>query len=136
VFGHLRDAHGSLATDPVLLKSDGYPTYHLANVVDDHSMGITHVFRGEEWITSLPLHLDIYSALGLEPPQFAHIPILRNSDGTKMSKRNGDVKVEDYIVGSVVQMPRTASNVSGRVGAGSVLRSSIGSPFLGGGQPM
>ncbi|KAJ6544799.1 hypothetical protein DFH09DRAFT_928025 [Mycena vulgaris] len=97
VFGHLRDAHGSLATDPVLLKSDGYPTYHLANVVDDHSMGITHVLRGEEWITSLPLHLDIYSALGLEPPQFAHIPILRNSDGTKMSKRNGDVHVEDYI---------------------------------------
>ncbi|KAJ7227069.1 hypothetical protein GGX14DRAFT_418018 [Mycena pura] len=97
VFGHLKDAHGSLSTDPILLKSDGYPTYHLANVVDDHSMGVTHVFRGEEWITSLPLHLDIYSALGLEPPQFAHIPILVNSDGTKMSKRNGDVKVEDYI---------------------------------------
>ncbi|KAJ7674203.1 glutamyl-tRNA synthetase [Mycena rosella] len=97
VFGHLRDSHGSVATDPVLLKSDGYPTYHLANVVDDHSMGITHVLRGEEWITSLPLHLDIYFALGLEPPQFAHIPILRNADGTKMSKRNGDVKVEDYI---------------------------------------
>jgi len=66
-------------------------------VVDDHDMGITHVLRGEEWITSLPLHLDIYSALGLEPPQFAHIPILLNPDGTKMSKRNGDVKVEDYI---------------------------------------
>ncbi|KAF7330452.1 tRNA-synt-1c domain-containing protein [Mycena venus] len=97
VFGHLKDAHGSLSTDPILLKSDGYPTYHLANVVDDHSMGITHVLRGEEWITSLPLHLDIYSALGLEPPQFAHIPILLNPDGTKMSKRNGDVKVEDYI---------------------------------------
>ncbi|KAF8207609.1 hypothetical protein K438DRAFT_1575701 [Mycena galopus ATCC 62051] len=97
VFGSLKDAHGSLSTDPVLLKSDGYPTYHLANVVDDHSMGITHVLRGEEWITSLPLHLDIYSALGLEPPQFAHIPILLNPDGTKMSKRNGDVKVEDYI---------------------------------------
>ncbi|KAJ7127136.1 glutamyl-tRNA synthetase [Mycena epipterygia] len=97
VFGHLKDSHGSVSTDPVLLKSDGYPTYHLANVVDDHSMGITHVFRGEEWITSLPLHLDIYSALGLEPPQFAHIPILLNPDGSKMSKRNGDVKVEDYI---------------------------------------
>ncbi|KAJ7170587.1 hypothetical protein C8R43DRAFT_1085164 [Mycena crocata] len=97
VFGHLRDAHGSLSTDPVLLKSDGYPTYHLANVVDDHSMGITHVLRGEEWITSLPLHLDMYSALGLQPPQFGHVPILLNADGTKMSKRNGDVKVEDYI---------------------------------------
>ncbi|KAJ7104271.1 hypothetical protein B0H15DRAFT_766942 [Mycena belliarum] len=97
VFGHLRDAHGSVATDPILLKTDGYPTYHLANVVDDHTMGITHVLRGEEWITSLAIHLDIYSALGLEPPLFAHIPILRNADGTKMSKRNGDVKVEDYI---------------------------------------
>ncbi|KAF7375017.1 tRNA-synt-1c domain-containing protein [Mycena sanguinolenta] len=97
VFGSLKDAHGSVSTDPILVKSDGYPTYHLANVVDDHSMGITHVLRGEEWITSLPLHLDIYSALGLEPPQFAHIPILLNPDGTKMSKRNGDVKVEDYV---------------------------------------
>ncbi|KAK7033017.1 tRNA-synt-1c domain-containing protein [Favolaschia claudopus] len=97
VFGQLKDAHGSLSTDPILLKSDGYPTYHLANVVDDHSMGITHVLRGEEWITSLPLHLDIYSSLGIQPPQFAHIPILLNPDGTKMSKRNGDVKVEDYI---------------------------------------
>ncbi|KAJ7931393.1 hypothetical protein B0H13DRAFT_1957915 [Mycena leptocephala] len=102
VFGHLKDAHGSLSTDPVLLKSDGYPTYHLANVVDDHSMGLPITSPGysnasQEWITSLPLHLDIYSALGLEPPQFAHIPILLNPDGTKMSKRNGDVKVEDYI---------------------------------------
>ncbi|KAJ7052557.1 hypothetical protein C8F01DRAFT_1170416 [Mycena amicta] len=97
VFGHLKDAHGSLSTDPVLLKTDGYPTYHLANVVDDHNMGITHVLRGEEWITSLPLHLDIYSALGIEPPQYAHIPILVNPDGSKMSKRNGDVKAEDYI---------------------------------------
>ncbi|KAF7327569.1 tRNA-synt-1c domain-containing protein [Mycena kentingensis (nom. inval.)] len=97
VFGPLKDAHGSLATDPVLLKSDGYPTYHLANVVDDHTMGITHVLRGGEWITSLPLHLDIYSALGLEPPEYAHVPVLVNPDGSKMSKRNGDVKVEDYI---------------------------------------
>ncbi|KAJ6607384.1 hypothetical protein B0H10DRAFT_2072102 [Mycena sp. CBHHK59/15] len=97
VFGNLKDAHGSLSTDPVLLKGDGYPTYHLANVVDDHTMGITHVLRGEEWITSLPLHLDIYSALGLEPPHFAHIPILLNPNGTKMSKRNGDVSVAEYI---------------------------------------
>ncbi|KAJ7284860.1 hypothetical protein C8J57DRAFT_1051890 [Mycena rebaudengoi] len=97
VFGLLNDAHGSLATDPVLLKADGLPTYHLANVVDDHSMGITHVLRGEEWLTSLPLHLDIYSALGFEPPQFAHIPLLLNQDGSKMSKRNGDVTVDEYM---------------------------------------
>ncbi|KAF8653560.1 hypothetical protein AX16_003897 [Volvariella volvacea WC 439] len=97
VFGALKDAHASLATDPILLKSDQFPTYHLACVVDDHEMGITHVLRGEEWLTSLPLHLDLYAALKLEPPKFAHIPILLNPDGTKMSKRNGDVQVIDYI---------------------------------------
>ncbi|KAF9219057.1 glutamyl-tRNA synthetase [Gyrodon lividus] len=93
VFGSLRDAHASLPTDPVLLKSDLFPTYHLASVVDDHEMGITHVVRGEEWLPSLPLHLDLYSCLSLKPPQFAHLPILLNPDGSKMSKRKGDVAV-------------------------------------------
>ncbi|KAF5337616.1 hypothetical protein D9758_014921 [Tetrapyrgos nigripes] len=97
VFGQLKDAHASLATDPVLLKTDQFPTYHLASVVDDHEMGITHVLRGEEWLPSLPLHLDLYTHLNLTPPQFAHIPILLNADGSKMSKRNGDVQVIDYI---------------------------------------
>ncbi|EKM76990.1 hypothetical protein AGABI1DRAFT_108396 [Agaricus bisporus var. burnettii JB137-S8] len=97
VFGQLKDAHASLPTDPVLLKTDLFPTYHLASVVDDHEMGITHVLRGEEWLPSLPLHLDIYACLKLSPPKFAHIPLLVNPDGTKMSKRNGDVQVTDYI---------------------------------------
>ncbi|KZT68859.1 glutamyl-tRNA synthetase [Daedalea quercina L-15889] len=96
IFKHLRDAHASLPTDPVLLKSDLFPTYHLASVVDDHRMGITHVLRGEEWLPSLPLHLDLYACLGLEPPQFAHLPLLLNLDGSKMSKRKGDVQVMDY----------------------------------------
>jgi len=96
VFGTLRDAHASLHTDPVLLKSDLFPTYHLASVVDDHEMGITHVLRGEEWLPSLPLHLDLYAALSLQPPNFAHVPLLLNPDGTKMSKRKGDVQVFDY----------------------------------------
>ncbi|GJE98035.1 glutamyl-tRNA synthetase [Phanerochaete sordida] len=96
VFGSLKDAHASLPTDPVLLKSDMFPTYHLASVVDDHEMGITHVCRGEEWLLSLPLHLDLYASLGLQPPQFAHLPLLLNPDGTKMSKRKGDVQVFDY----------------------------------------
>jgi glutamyl/glutaminyl-tRNA synthetase len=61
-------------------------------------MGITHVLRGEEWLPSLPLHLDLYAHLNLTPPDFAHIPILLNPDGSKMSKRNGDVRVVDYIV--------------------------------------
>ncbi|PFH47195.1 hypothetical protein AMATHDRAFT_198392 [Amanita thiersii Skay4041] len=97
VFGEIRDAHLSLGTDPILLKSDLYPTYHLASVVDDHEMGITHVLRGEEWIPSLPLHLDLYASLKLQPPRFAHIPILLNPDGSKMSKRTGDVSVVEYI---------------------------------------
>ncbi|KAG6829376.1 hypothetical protein H0H87_011587 [Tephrocybe sp. NHM501043] len=97
VFGHLKDAHLSLSTDPILLKTDLFPTYHLASVVDDHEMGITHVLRGEEWLLSYPLHLDLYACLNLKPPHFAHIPILLNPDGTKMSKRKGDVQVIDYI---------------------------------------
>ncbi|THU78524.1 glutamyl-tRNA synthetase [Dendrothele bispora CBS 962.96] len=97
VFGQLKDAHASLPTDPVLLKTDQWPTYHLASVVDDHEMGITHVLRGEEWLPSLPLHLDLYAHLNLQPPKFAHVPVLLNADGTKMSKRNGDVQVVDYI---------------------------------------
>ncbi|KAI0651383.1 glutamyl-tRNA synthetase [Trametes meyenii] len=96
VFKNLKDAHASLPTDPVLLKSDLYPTYHLASVVDDFEMGITHVVRGEEWLPSLPLHLDLYAALNLPMPNFAHLPILLNPDGTKMSKRKGDVHVLDY----------------------------------------
>ncbi|PHZ09221.1 glutamate--tRNA ligase [Rhizopus microsporus ATCC 52813] len=83
--------------DTILIKSDGYPTYHLANVVDDHLMEITHVLRGEEWLSSTPKHLLLYKALGWKPPLFAHLPLLLNPDGSKLSKRSGDVYVEQYI---------------------------------------
>jgi glutamyl-tRNA synthetase len=83
--------------DQVLIKSDGFPTYHLANVVDDHYMGITHVIRGEEWLPSLPKHLLLYDYLGWKPPVFAHLPLLLNPDKSKLSKRQGDVAVEDYL---------------------------------------
>lgn len=83
--------------DQVLLKSDGFPTYHLANVVDDHQMGITHVIRGEEWLPSTPKHILLYRAFGWQEPQFAHLPLLLNPDKTKLSKRQGDVAVEDYL---------------------------------------
>lgn len=82
--------------DQVLLKSDGYPTYHLANVVDDHYMGITHVIRGEEWLSSTPKHILLYQYFEWEAPLFAHLPLLLNPDRTKLSKRQGDVAVEDY----------------------------------------
>lgn len=82
--------------DQVLIKSDNYPTYHLANVVDDHLMKITHVIRGEEWLSSTPKHILLYDAFGWEKPQFAHLPLLLNPDRSKLSKRQGDVAVEDY----------------------------------------
>jgi glutamyl-tRNA synthetase len=83
--------------DQVIIKSDGYPTYHLANVVDDHLMGITHVIRGEEWLSSTPKHILLYEYLGWEKPAFAHLPLLLNPDKSKLSKRQGDVAVEDYM---------------------------------------
>lgn len=84
--------------DPVLLKSDGFPTYHLANVVDDHLMRISDVIRGEEWIASLPKHLLLYEALGWEPPAFWHVPLLRNPDRnrSKLSKRKSPTSLDFY----------------------------------------
>jgi len=82
--------------DQVIIKSDGYPTYHLANVVDDHLMGITHVIRGEEWLSSTPKHILLYDYFGWDKPVFAHLPLLLNPDKSKLSKRQGDVAVEDY----------------------------------------
>lgn len=82
--------------DQVLMKSDGYPTYHLANVVDDHLMNISHVIRGEEWLSSTPKHVLLYQYFGWELPAFAHLPLLLNPDRSKLSKRQGDVAVEDY----------------------------------------
>ena len=84
--------------DPVLLKSDGFPTYHLANVVDDRLMEISDVIRGEEWIASLPKHLLLYETLGWEPPSFWHVPLLRNNDKnrTKLSKRKSPTSIDFY----------------------------------------
>ncbi len=82
--------------DQVLLKSDGFPTYHLANVVDDHAMEITHVIRAEEWITSTPKHVLLYQAFGWEQPTWIHMPLLRNSDKSKISKRKNPVSIDYY----------------------------------------
>lgn len=82
--------------DQVLIKSDGLPTYHLAATCDDHDMEISHVLRADEWISSLPKHLFIARCLGWTPPAYAHLPLLLNPDHSKLSKRQGDVAVEDY----------------------------------------
>ena len=79
------------------MKSDGFPTYHLAVVVDDHFMKITHVIRGEEWISSTPKHVLLYEAFGWEKPLFAHVPLLRNPDKSKMSKRKNVVWASWYL---------------------------------------
>lgn len=85
-----------LLDDHVLLKSDGYPTYHLAAIVDDHAMAITHVFRGEEWLPSTPRHVLLYEAFGWEPPIFVHPPIILGPDKGKLSKRHGATSVRSY----------------------------------------
>jgi glutamyl-tRNA synthetase len=83
--------NSSTLDDKVLFKSDGMPTYHLANIVDDHLMEISHVIRGEEWLPSLPLHIMLYRSFGWDPPLFAHLPLLLKPDGKgKLSKRDGD----------------------------------------------
>lgn len=82
--------------DFIMLKSDNYPTYHLASVVDDHAMKITHVIRGEEWISSTPRHLLMYQAFGWEPPQYVHMPLIVGADRAKLSKRRGAVSILEY----------------------------------------
>ncbi len=86
----------STLDDFVLLKSDGYPTYHLANIVDDHLMQISHVLRADEWLSSTPRHILLYNALGYEPPLFAHLPMILGSDRSKLSKRHGAVATTKY----------------------------------------
>ncbi|MDR0965060.1 MAG: glutamate--tRNA ligase [Myxococcales bacterium] len=93
--GEIRFANAGV-DDQVLLKTDGFPTYHLANVVDDHLMGITHVIRAEEWISSSPKHLRLYEAFGWQAPEFIHMPLLRNRDKTKISKRKNPVSLDYY----------------------------------------
>ncbi|KAJ5900759.1 Glutamate--tRNA ligase [Penicillium subrubescens] len=82
--------------DPILLKSDGHPTYHLANVVDDHCMKITHVIRGTEWMPSTPMHVALYNAFKWTPPQFGHVPLLVDKSGQKLSKRNADIDLSSF----------------------------------------
>jgi glutamyl-tRNA synthetase len=100
--------------DQVLIKSDGFPTYHLANVVDDHLMGITHVIRAEEWISSTPKHVELYAAFGWTAPVFIHMPLLRNADKSKISKRKNPVSLDYYQDAGI--LPETLLNYLGLMG--------------------
>ena len=95
IWGEVTFEHRTI-DDFVLLKSDGFPTYHLANIIDDHRMEISHVLRAEEWLSSTPRHHLLYRALGLEPPQFAHLPMILGSDRAKLSKRHGAVSITEF----------------------------------------
>lgn len=96
VRGNVQFRHATVE-DTILLKSDGFPTYHLANVVDDHTMQISHIIRGEEWLPSLPLHLLLYAAFSWSPPVFAHLPLILNAQRKKLSKRDGTTAAVDYL---------------------------------------
>lgn len=96
IYGKIKIANETI-DNQVLVKSDGYPTYHFASVIDDHLMEISHVIRGEEWLPSTPKHILLYKAFGWKAPKFAHLPLLLNPDKSKLSKRQGDVAVEDYL---------------------------------------
>jgi len=96
VWGTIRVPNASI-DDQVLMKADGFPTYHLAAVVDDHLMEISHIMRGEEWIPSTPKHVLLYAAFGWPMPTVAHLPTIQNKDRTKLSKRQGDVAAEDFL---------------------------------------
>ncbi len=100
--------------DQVLLKSDAMPTYHLANVVDDHLMAITHVIRAEEWINSTPKHLELYDAFGWAPPVFIHMPLLRNADKSKISKRKNPTSIDFYRNAGI--LPEAFLNFLGMLG--------------------
>ena len=85
-----------LLDDQILLKSDGFPTYHLAVVIDDHMMGITHIMRGDDWISSTPKRLLMYEAFGWQPPIYAHVPLVLGTDGKKLGKRHGAVSIAEF----------------------------------------
>ncbi|KAI1292301.1 putative glutamate--tRNA ligase, mitochondrial [Halotydeus destructor] len=116
VYGQISLDLSATESDPIIYKSDGFPTYHLANVVDDHYMKISHVLRGVEWQTSTPKHLMIYEAFGWQPPNYAHLPLIVNSDGTKLSKRQDDIRVE--ALKKEGYFPETILNYLKNVGGG------------------
>jgi glutamyl-tRNA synthetase len=96
LLGNIERANIDINPDPVLLKSDGFPTYHLANVIDDHLMGITHIMRAQEWLSSGPLHVLLYRALDWKPPIYIHLPMVMGPDGQKLSKRHGSTRVGEF----------------------------------------
>ena len=97
VMGDISRKNKDISPDPIILKSDGYPTYHLGNVIDDHNMAISHVLRAQEWIPTGALHVLLYEAFGWEAPLYCHLPLVIGKDGSKLSKRHGSTAVKEFI---------------------------------------
>ncbi|XP_014279466.1 nondiscriminating glutamyl-tRNA synthetase EARS2, mitochondrial isoform X2 [Halyomorpha halys] len=116
VYGTVQHEVQEVEGDPVIMKTDGWPTYHLANVVDDYLMNISHVIRGVEWLLSTNKHIMIYRALGYEPPTFVHLPLILNTDGTKLSKRQNDIAIHSMRSKGV--FPRALLNFVIQAGGG------------------
>ncbi|XP_038142776.1 probable glutamate--tRNA ligase, mitochondrial [Cyprinodon tularosa] len=116
IFGLNRHDVAQVEGDPVVMKADGFPTYHLANIVDDHYMNISHVLRGSEWLISTSKHLLMYQALGWKTPTFGHLPLLLNKDGSKLSKRQGDIFIESFLREGV--LPEALLDITTNCGSG------------------
>ncbi|QEN05947.1 glutamate--tRNA ligase [Thiospirochaeta perfilievii] len=102
VLGKITRKNKDVMVDPILMKGDGFPTYHLANVIDDHLMKITHILRAQEWIPTGPVHVMLYEAFGWEPPKYAHLPNVNGKDGKKLSKRHGSTSIKQFIDGGYI----------------------------------
>jgi len=114
ILGRIKKKNKDVSPDPVLLKSDGFPTYHLANVIDDHFMEITHIMRAQEWLPSGPIHIILYKAFGWEPPVYCHLPMVMGKDGQKLSKRHGSTAVRDFIAKGY--LPEAVTNYISLIG--------------------
>lgn len=114
LLGDVRRRNVDISPDPVIVKSDGLPTYHFAHPVDDHHMKITHVLRGQEWLPSGHLHLLLFRALGWEPPAYYHLPVVLGTDGQKLSKRHGAASIEEF--GERGYLPEALINYLARLG--------------------
>lgn len=119
-----RGGHEGVYPDPILIKSDGHPTYHLANVVDDHFMEITHVIRGTEWMSSTPMHMALYNAFEWKPPQFGHVPLLVDMNGQKLSKRNADIDISFFKDQQGI-FPETLANFAALLGWSHTRKSDV-----------
>ncbi|KAM4584558.1 nondiscriminating glutamyl-tRNA synthetase EARS2, mitochondrial [Odontesthes bonariensis] len=116
IYGWNRHDVAEVEGDPVVMKADGFPTYHLANIVDDHYMKISHVLRGSEWLISTSKHLLMYQALGWQPPTFGHLPLLMNKDGSKLSKRQGDIFIQSFQTDGI--LPEALLDITTNCGSG------------------